>query len=562
MIISAQSHPPKRIAQAWRDIEAWLMYIFAHWIKSGMFIGRQEEDRVDGFNGVMPFLSAVSKPPELTELLLAPRSRQKTLGILLFCWTMEGDEWFMKQKQYTPNLTAASPFANLALVRARAAMGPKFEDLPPTFDGQPENIAGLPGFDWVRTLEMICDVIGRTPADNARTALTLIRNHERVSPTVLCAHLEILNLIAIVPGCGDALLAQHAVRDVTRILAALTTSPYDAEFAPKVTQCIAGCIAYLETWVPTKDGYGNVRMALLAGVLPALLRCSPWLSKESEGLVHWQLMKIFNTIALYTVYPSVLRPLLVSARKIEELGLADHGPIGDRYLRLMQLVGDRLAMVRPEAGADIDLSVKCDKCGKPDTDANFKACSGCFLVSYCSEECQQEDWGSHEKGCQAAQGLREEGDSLPMLPEDFAYLFQFAMALVNRHRAEIVRVWKEEQPARTPLISFDFSEDPNGVMVVGEMCLETLPGKTARTGIFVPDLDAVIDAEFYFRARWLEVMTRPVYDEDALGKYPLAKWMFIGVNEEFREDGGTVLERLIKSVESGFDYGLSGPPIS
>ncbi|KAJ7205203.1 hypothetical protein GGX14DRAFT_458730 [Mycena pura] len=389
MIINAQSHPPQRIAQAWHDIEAWLMYIFVHWIKSGMFLDHQEEDRVDGFNAVMPFFVAVSQSPELAELLLAPGSREQNFGILLFCWTMEGDE---------------------------AVLGPNFEELPTTFDGQPENIVGLPGFDWMRTLKTICDVVGRTPADNARTALTLLRDYENVSLTVLCAHLQMLHLIIIVPGHGDALLAQHAVRDVTRILAALTTSPYDAEFAPVVTQCIEECIAYLDTWLPKKDGYGNVRMALVAGVLPALLRCSPWLSEESEGLVHSdtvhsQIMNIFNTIALHTVCPSesVLRPLLVSGRKIEELGLAEHGPMGGEYLRFMQLVVDRLEMLPPHAGADMELA-KCDKCGKLVTDANFKACSGCFLVSYCSEECQQEDWGLHEKECQAAQGLREEGE--------------------------------------------------------------------------------------------------------------------------------------------------------
>ncbi|KAJ7490676.1 hypothetical protein FB451DRAFT_1220766 [Mycena latifolia] len=226
-------------------------------------------------------------------------------------------------------------------------------------------------------------------------------------------------------------------------------------------------------------------------------------------------------------------------------------------------------MVRPRDGTHIDLHVNCMNCGKHDTEAVFKDCSGCFLYSYCSEDCQKADWAKHEEECQSMQEARRKGDVLPMLPEDFAYLFQFAMALVNRHRAEIVRVWKEEQPARTPLVSFDFSEDPNGVMRVGAECLETLPGRTAETGMFVQELGTVIDATWYFSARWKEIMARPVHDEDALvcvylphGKYVMPKWMFIRIDEEYLEDEGTVLEKLIKTVEGGVEYGLSEPPVS
>jgi hypothetical protein len=43
--------------------------------------------------------------------------------------------------------------------------------------------------------------------------------------------------------------------------------------------------------------------------------------------------------------------------------------------------------------------------------------------------------------------------------------------VINLHRAEIVRVWKEE-PTWTLLASFDFTEDPAAVTVVGKRCLD------------------------------------------------------------------------------------------
>ncbi|KAJ7490680.1 hypothetical protein FB451DRAFT_1166024 [Mycena latifolia] len=149
-----------------------------------------------------------------------------------------------------------------------------------------------------------------------------------------------------------------------------------------------------------------------------------------------------------------------------------------------------------------------------------------------------------EQDCKMAQALPEDGpvgESPPLLREDSDYLFQFTMAQVNRNRDEIVRVW-EEQPARTPLVSFDFSQDPNGVMVVGERCVDVAPGNDMKP-LFATDPEEGPDAAL-FRERWKE-------RERAQGV-----WMSIGIKnlKEFRDGEGTVLEKLIKTVEDGVEY--------
>ncbi|KAJ7133447.1 hypothetical protein C8R44DRAFT_23780 [Mycena epipterygia] len=334
-----------------------------------------------------------------------------------------------------------------------------------------------------------------------------------------------------------------------------------------MTGSITGCLTYLNVHLSMKDGFSNVRMALLAGILPAILRCNRWISQDSED--YRRITKILDLISLYIIYPSVLRPFLVSARRIDDLGLVDDTqPISAVYQKLVNLVAERRAMIRPKDDENVDLSVRCTNCGKPDIGGDFKACSGCFFVSYCSEGCQKEGWTAHEGDCRMVQNLREEGEPIPMLPDDLEYLNQFAMEQVNQHRAEIARVWREEQPTRTPLVSFDFSQNPNGVMVVGKRCMETVPGSMSEGGIYVPEIRDMLDGRFYFRLRWEDTTSRPVHDEDAIicmfvpqGEVARGRWMYFGINPDFYDDEGTVTERLIKTVEHGIEYGYAGPTL-
>lgn len=149
------------------------------------------------------------------------------------------------------------------------------------------------------------------------------------------------------------------------------------------------------------------------------------------------------------------------------------------------------------------------------------------------------------------------GKPIPVPQDDWVYIRTLAaLTLTHQRRAEIVRVWKEEKPARTPVVCFDFTEDPNGVMVVGNRCLQTTPGKTGEKGIYVADANAFADAKVYFRSLWDQTVT--VHEEDVVvgtylpqGDAPKGKWFYIPILNEYRDSGGTAVERLIKTVEWG-----------
>ncbi|KAJ7621864.1 hypothetical protein DFH06DRAFT_767073 [Mycena polygramma] len=506
-----------------------------------------EKDVADGHKALIYLFSAVATTPALQEQAFTEPSREQTLNDLMICWTIETSESFIGRDRYDPSLSAAFPLATLL-----------------TNDSRPKPTAAL---DFFRVLLGFRTMIGAkyNPSNIAKTALAHLRTNSP-SLDVSNAHMQMLNLLGVAVPYSDALLAQHSIRDVTRFLSDLTSKPYDSASAPKVLQCITSCMEYLTKFMPTKDGFSNVRMALQTGLLPAILRCSDWVSEGTT--LYDELLKALHTISLYIIYPSVLRSFLASSSKIDIDTVDKTKPLGTSYLNLVQFVYDRIAMLhqRCDPGSMFDLRVQCKNCGKADIDASFKGCSGCFDVYYCSESCQKEDWQSHGPDCELIQATRKEGQPLLMSPSDADGIAQVAMLQVYLHRAEIVRVWKEEGPTRTPFASFDFTEDPAGVMVVGKRCLDTPPGKTAATGVYVPELKTVVEAQPYFKSLWLEASSRKIHEEHAIlctflpqGDTPKGKWSHFRNVDEHTE--GTVFEGLVKRVEDGVEIGQVGPPV-
>ncbi|KAJ7133491.1 hypothetical protein C8R44DRAFT_870875 [Mycena epipterygia] len=452
-------------------------------------------------------------------------------AMLAFCWNIEGESWFMKGIKNGLCFPAAYPLTTLA-------------------DHHLKSKSSNPDFPGV--LDMSCIATNRSKADCARTALTLLRMDHH--PILLEYHIRMLGLLSTGATYSDALLAQHSVRDVTRTLSDLTLKPYDPADAWHITKCIAFCLDYLVSALPKKDGFSNVQLALQTGILPAVLRCRPWISTSASGFTvdivdnefRGKLAEILRIVSLYIIYPFVLRPFLASVQQIEKLGIIEStDAIRAAYLDLVQLATDRLTTMRAINGTNIDMNIKCDNCGKHDVDADFKACSGCFMLSYCSKNCQKAHWK-----------LREAGKPILVPQTDWLYMRTLALSLVHQRRTDIVRVWKEEQPARTPLVCFDFTEDPNGIMVVGNRCLETTPGKTGEKGIYVADANAFADAKVYFRSLWDQTVA--VHEEDVVigmylpqGDAPKGKWFYVPILDEYRVSGGTAVQRLIKTVEMG-----------
>ena len=45
------------------------------------------------------------------------------------------------------------------------------------------------------------------------------------------------------------------------------------------------------------------------------------------------------------------------------------------------------------------INIKCNHCGKEETDTPFEKCGGCKMKYYCCRECQKLDWITHQGFC-------------------------------------------------------------------------------------------------------------------------------------------------------------------
>ncbi|KAJ7273780.1 hypothetical protein C8J57DRAFT_1594319 [Mycena rebaudengoi] len=511
-----------RLVAEWPEIQKWLEYVFTLWIRSGMFEGQQNLDRSNGFHTVVPFLRSVSQIPQLRDLLVALRSiRHLNFAILSFCWQMEGADWFREMPKYDPSFSAAEPLVEMAQANS--------DDFFTVFP-----IITCPA------AELTAAALAANAAPIARIALGLLKIPSLSLPLpVLEAHVKMITILSRETAYSGALLSQNSIRDVTRVLSALTSNRYDPVNAEKTGNAIRSCLEYLLTALPKRDGFTSIIIALRGGILQSMIRCNSWIAPETEA--HDKLLQILHLISLYTIYPSVIRQFLSAVSNIDQLGiLAATQPFCAAYLKVVHLMIDRRTLpVQP-----IDLAIRCEQCHKPDGD--FKTCSACSIPTYCSEACQKAHWvANHKKLCKNIEELRKKNEQLRLLTEDLEYACEVTMSEVSRRRADIVRVWKAEMPERNPLVSFDYTVDPRGVMVVGEQCFHTLP-----SGQKLP----AEDTRDLLKRFWGQHTQKEFHREHIIvgiflprGEEFKEHCVWIGIDPQFTE--GTVVERLIKTIE-------------
>lgn len=134
-----------------------------------------------------------------------------------------------------------------------------------------------------------------------------------------------------------------------------------------------------------------------------------------------------------------------------------------------------------------------------------------------------------------------EGKGPLISPEDYDFATQVVIEEVVRRKDEVVRVWREEMPARTPVVSVNyFLDDPRGVLIAGS------PSKFPPQGY----------SEFQqVRDMWENVISQDIHREHIIigaylpyGSGGKLHFLWMGINDAQTE--GTVVERLIKTLEN------------
>ncbi|KAJ7856588.1 hypothetical protein B0H13DRAFT_1175988 [Mycena leptocephala] len=513
-----------RLVEAWPDMWKWLNYTFENWVISPLFRDRDNVNRYHAFKTIILSLRSFVKIPALCERILAAGGGKKAFVMLGSCWLYEiEDEFKAAQKDNYEFLTATEPLLDLGTFKPGPPPDVFFGCImPSTHDaGKPARVA-LDHLEWYLT---------NTPW--IPQAIFVLDYHLRMATkmTIALPYLHVL-------------LAQHSVRTITRILVTLTAGPYDMATAPGVAQSIGSCLEYLETTLPAADGFAWTTHAVQIGLLPAMLRTQTWLADMPDDEAQSTLVKLIRLLSLYSMYPSLLRHLVRSIRRARELELPDairdNPPVWTAYLELEALVSDRSRLF------DTDMEIRCHNpsCRKSDTQSNFSSCSSCFTTSYCSSDCQKEHWKSgHRVECKALKELRHEGRAPPVSPEDYDFATKLVIEEIGRRKEEIVRVWREEMPARTPVVSLNyFLDDPKGVLVAGS------PSKYPPQGY----------TEFQqVREMWENVISQDIHREHVIvgaylphGSSGKLHFLWLGIDDRLGNDESlSVVEKLIKTVE-------------
>jgi hypothetical protein len=136
-----------------------------------------------------------------------------------------------------------------------------------------------------------------------------------------------------------------------------------------------------------------------------------------------------------------------------------------------------------------------------------------------------------------------EGRAPPVSPEDYDFATKLVIEEIGRRKEEIVRVWREEMPARTPVVSLNyFLDDPKGVLVAGS------PSKYPPQGY----------TEFQqIRETWENVISQDIHREHAIagayfphGSSGKLHFLWLGIDDRLGNDESlSVVEKLIKTVE-------------
>ncbi|KAJ6449707.1 hypothetical protein C8R47DRAFT_337436 [Mycena vitilis] len=511
-----------RLLSAWPDIWQWLDYTFEHWVIHPMF--SDDANRYHAFQTIILSLRSFVKIPAVCDRILAAGRGKKAFVMLGSCWLYEiEDEFKAAAKGEFRFLSAAEPLLDLGTFKPGPPPDLFFGCIMPS-----TNDAGKPA---------------RAALDHLNWYLT---NTPWTPPAIFILeyHLRLATKMTIAVPYLNALLAQHAVRTITRILVSLTALPYDMPVAPGVAQCIASCLEFLEITLPAADGFAWTTHAVQIGLVTALLRAQTWLGDMPDDDGQASLIKLIRLLSLYSMYPSLLRHLVRSIRRARELGLADpimdNPPVWTAFLELENLVSDRCRLF------DADMESRChnSSCRKIDTQNNFSSCSSCFTTAYCSADCQKEHWkNGHRLDCKALKELRREGKAPSVSPEDYDFATKLVIEEVGRRKAEVTQVWRDEMPARTPVVSLNyFLDDPKGVLVAGS------PSRHPPQGY----------AEFrQVREMWEDVIAQEIHREHAIvgaylphGSSGKLHFLWVGIDDRVAGDGSlSVVEKLIKTVE-------------
>ncbi|KIM77085.1 hypothetical protein PILCRDRAFT_12271 [Piloderma croceum F 1598] len=160
-----------------------------------------------------------------------------------------------------------------------------------------------------------------------------------------------------------ALLAQHSISFVTKMLLAITADAPSSATASLKAQAIQYGFWNLLLLIQSTDGVTWVIQALEAKLMFALIRCQPWLPHMTDDPAEFLNPFLNRILANYSAYRSVLCVIEKYLTKIQQSGLAAgisrDTPLWNAWNAFVEIVESRIEILRSAPGGILRAHERC-----------------------------------------------------------------------------------------------------------------------------------------------------------------------------------------------------------
>ncbi|KAK7013041.1 hypothetical protein R3P38DRAFT_2639866 [Favolaschia claudopus] len=311
--------------------------------------------------------------------------------------TLVVDAWFAIGN--TENRLEHSAFTNLCRILPSLTA-----DEPDHFDEIIEGAGGVAN---------LSAIIGTTVLDCVRVAIGGPATH-------VDSLINVLTFIRIL-GHTDIMSPALAAAGGAKIITAASCTGFDPDgtvLEPVKKQTIVLlCLDAISTMIYSPEA---MCAALPVGLLQSVLFCST-LALSQDEFIHCMLARILPSATVYHSVLVVLKEVIPMFSKMPDSMEFQRCWMYKDWMEFMTLVERRIAfMQQTEASHGVSMKA-CSNCNKMRERKDFRKCSRCQTVFYCSLECQKADWNTgHRETCQTNQiySLR----NMDITPHNYSFL--------------------------------------------------------------------------------------------------------------------------------------------
>ncbi|KAI6042713.1 hypothetical protein EDC04DRAFT_2658077 [Pisolithus marmoratus] len=251
----------------------------------------------------------------------------------------------------------------------------------------------------------------------ASTALAHLRHDIAQIPMdydrVIC-DIHLMTTFSIKESVCMPMLKQGSLLTVVSLIFSLVRSEHPPDASPLVAKALSYACWYIRSYVEVGDGLTWITQVIKARLMEALLLIEPWITFLPDP-DDWEPLHQLcgEIIPKYSLHRSVLELLAKTHKDIGAIGFPEKmekdTPLWDAWMDFDGAVRSRLPLLTKDD--TINYSCQNMKCGRRQPAAEFKQCTGCLQVYYCSKECQSFDWklGGHRNYCNIIQKRRAYG---------------------------------------------------------------------------------------------------------------------------------------------------------